>query len=352
VADSAAPLTPDLSQESERDLMVRAAWLYYVCANNQESTARLLGLTRARVNRLLAGARDSGLVSISIEHSLTAMLEIERTLATVYGLDFCLATPPLGRMNRLADTAEGRRAQAALARRAVAVAGARFLASRLGGDKPVTVGVGWGRTLEQLTMHLSGVADPRARFVALMGSLTRNSASNPFEVVHTLAARTGGQGFFLPVPFIADSEADREVLAAQRTVREVMEVAAEADFLLVSLGELTRSSFLHDQGLISADDLADLRTAGAVGDSIGLFFDAAGRVVDHPVARRTLAVDLAVLRDRPLVLLAAGVEKEAATLALLEGGIVDALIVDGDLAGRLTARLHDRARDARRRRAG
>jgi DNA-binding transcriptional regulator LsrR (DeoR family) len=42
-----------------------------------------------------------------------------------------------------------------------------------------------------------------------MGSLTANSAYNPFEVVHALARATGGEGFVLPVPFIADSVEDR-----------------------------------------------------------------------------------------------------------------------------------------------
>ena len=41
----------------EETLMARAAWLYYVGGLNQEEAARRLGITRARVNKLLADAR-------------------------------------------------------------------------------------------------------------------------------------------------------------------------------------------------------------------------------------------------------------------------------------------------------
>ncbi len=46
-----------------------------------------------------------------------------------------------------------------------------------------------------MTLQLAGVRAPQARFISVMGSLTANSAYNPFEVVHMLARRTGGQGF-------------------------------------------------------------------------------------------------------------------------------------------------------------
>ena len=40
---------------------VRVAWLYYVAGHTQEQTAELLGISRVKVNRLLAEAKDWGL---------------------------------------------------------------------------------------------------------------------------------------------------------------------------------------------------------------------------------------------------------------------------------------------------
>ncbi len=329
-------LTLGLAHEPDAELIVRAAWLYHVGGLTQGEVAARLGVHRTRVVRLLGEARERGLVSVTIHHEQVRDLEVEGAIARRHGLDFCLATPPVG----LGDAgAEPRLAavQEMIARRAVGSAAASFLKGKLAPGRPVTVGVSWGRTLEQVALHLSGAHNPRARFVSLMGSLTRNSASNPFEVVQALAARTGGEGHFLPVPFIADTVADRAVLMSQRTVAQALDLARSADLFLISVGELSETAFLRKQAMLSAAELAGVRARGAVADSLGRLFDRAGAQVDHELAHRTLALEFEHLRGRNVVLLAGGVQKVDAVRALLRTGVVRGLIIDGDAAGLLAS---------------
>src|SRR6476659_10614418 len=75
--------------------IVRAAWLYHVAGNTQEQTADLLGISRVKVNRLLAEAREFGIVNISIEHRFARMVEIEENIRRRYNLTFCRSTPPI-----------------------------------------------------------------------------------------------------------------------------------------------------------------------------------------------------------------------------------------------------------------
>lgn len=318
-----------MSRMTEGQLMSRAAWLYYVGGLNQEQTSARLGLTRARVNRLLQQARETGLVAITVDRRDLGLLPVEDAIRREYGLDHCIATPALGL------TAADRAENAALAEfplRAVGSAAATFLRDALAAKPDAVVGTGWGRTLAQMARRMAGVSAPKARFISLMGSLTANSAFNPFEVVQSLAQATGAEGYFLPVPFIADSAADRDVLRSQRAVVTTLELARYADLALISVGELTEASLLRRQDMISADDLASLRRAGAVGDTNGIFFDASGQPVDHPLNARTLAVGLDDLRRAETVVLSFGVEKIGATRALLRSGVAKGLIVDGDAA--------------------
>ncbi len=304
--------------------MTRAAWLYYVGGLNQEATSARLGLTRARVNKLLGQAREAGLVSITINERDVGLLPIEEALRREFGLDLCVATPALG----LPEEPE----LEAFPLRAVGTAAAHLLRQELSHTPDLVVGTGWGRTLAHMARQMSGQAAPRARFVSLMGSLTANSAVNPFEVVQSLALATGGEGYFLPVPFIADSATDRDVLFAQRAVARPLELARYAGLALVSVGELTERSLLRQSGTITADELAELRDAGAVGDTNGLFFDAQGALVDHPLTERTIAVGLQDLRRARTVVLSAGLTKVPATLALLRSGVAKGLVIDGDAA--------------------
>lgn len=324
-------LTLPLNHVSDDELIVRIAWLYHVANFTQEEVAGRLGLHRSRVNRLLSEARDRGLVSVTIHHEFGRELDAEQAIVERFGLDLCLTTPAIGIDFDAGSDPAALRMQGLIARRAVGTAGANFLRGKLS-NGPVKVGVSWGRTIEQVALQLSGVRNSQALFVSLLGSLTRNSASNPFEVVQALAARTGGEGHFLPVPFIADSSADRDVLMSQRSVAEALALARSADLFLISAGELTETAFLRAQNMLSMEELGEIRAQGAVCDTLGRLFDAEGREVVHELSRRTLAVEPEVLRGRPVMLVAGGLEKIAAISGLLRAGFVAGLITDGDTA--------------------
>ncbi len=345
VDERAKPARPaPETRPSDDALSVRLAWLYYIGGLSQAEAAERLGIGRTRANRLLAEARDSGLVTVTIDHAAAADLALEARIAAVFALDFCIATPPLG-LETGPEACEPalRRVQGAVARRAVGVAAARWLKARIECGAARVIGVGWGRTLAEMARHLQPSPGRRPCFVSLMGSLGRDAAASPFEVVHLLAARAGGEGRFLPAPFAADSPADRAVLLSQRIVAAALDVARAADLHIVSVGEVDAEAALCAEQFIDPETCAELRAAGAVGDTVGMFFDAAGRQVEHPISERTIGPAAADLRRAPVVLLAGGPEKAAATAALLRSGLVRGLIIDGDTARALGARLDNDA---------
>jgi DNA-binding transcriptional regulator LsrR (DeoR family) len=323
----------NLGHLSDDELIGRVAWLYYVFGLNQGEAAARLGLHRSRVNRLLAEGRDRGLIRVTINHSLVRDFEREQAIARAFKLDFCLATPQTGFVPPDSDPHLAALHSTA-ARRSVGMVGASFLQGKLEAGA-LTVGVSWGRTMEQVALHLSTARNPAIRFVSLIGSLTRSSVANPFEVVQAFALRTGGEVHFLPVPFIADSVEDRDVLMSQRMVRHTVELAWSADLYLISVGELAETSVLRQQAIITTDEMNSLREHGVVCDTLGAFFDANGQIVRHPLGELSLSVGAENLRGRNVVLLSAGLEKTAATAALLRSGLVRGLIIDGDSAARL-----------------
>lgn len=319
---------------ADDELRVRCAWLYFIGELSQADVADRLGITRARVNKLIAEARERNIVTVtlSVKDESARVLELEQLLVKHCKLDFCVVTPPLGLEQSRTRDKKLQEAHRHVARRAVGIAAANFLRGQLNLGKPLTLGVGWGRTLEQMALHLNGVHNDKARFVSVMGSLTRNSASNPFDVVQTLANRTGGEGHFLPVPFVADSVSDLKVFMSQRVVREALELARSADFVLTSLGELRSHSLVVAQGMLSAEEYRSVQEAGAIGDLLGRFFDVNGQAVDHDLNRRTAAVKLSELQRSPLILLVAGEDKIPPLRALIGTGVVKALFIDGDAA--------------------
>lgn len=316
-------INSDVGRNGDDDLMVRVAWLYYVADRNQEQIAAQLGVSRFKITRLLARAREQGIITFVIDPRSSETLALAERLADAYALTECIVTPVLDAGAADADD---------VARNAVGAAAASFLVRRLQALDPVTVGLGWGRTIAAMVQAFPATPKTGARFVSLMGSLSRTARSNPFDVVHTLAQACNGEAYLLPAPFIADTEADFDVLMSQTIVREALAIGAAADFSIASFGSCSPDSLAAQYGLLSEAEITELIASGAVGDMLGKFFDAQGELVASSLNRRAPSIPLESLRRSELVLLGAGLGKRDALRAVLRSGIVDRLIVDGNLA--------------------
>ena len=83
----------DDTRQRTLDLEVRAAWFYYVEGLTQEQTAQQMNISRARVIRLLAAARDGGVVRIRIDPRGSAQVALERRLIAAFGLAEAVVVP-------------------------------------------------------------------------------------------------------------------------------------------------------------------------------------------------------------------------------------------------------------------
>ncbi|MGL6211342.1 MAG: sugar-binding transcriptional regulator [Paracoccaceae bacterium] len=302
----------------DTDDLVQVAWAYHVGRLSQEEVSRHLGISRFKVLRLLADARDQGFVRVSIAHETSGTLALADQIAERFGLTEVRLAP------MVTD-------DEAAARRAVGILAAGFLA-RIGRDGAVSIGVGWGRTMAAMAQALTGLRNPDLCFVSLMGSMARTAETSPFDVCTRLAALTGGSAMFLPAPFLTDSVEDCQVMLRQRLVRETLLAARAAPWSIISLGDCSPQAMLSTSGILTADEAAELAALGAVADSTGKFFLADGTLADTDLNRRAPSIGLEDLRATDVTLLAAGASKAVATLALMRAGFVNRLIADEGLA--------------------
>ena len=313
------PLVPD----SEESLGLRAAWLHYVGGLTQAAVAKRLGLPSVKTHRLIARAVAEGAVKVTIDGDIVACVELESRLCARFGLNFCRVTPDL--------------AEEGLPLRALGLAGAEYLRNLLSNNPDITIGIGHGRTLSAAIHQLPHLDASHARFVSLLGCLTRNYALNPHDVMHRIAEKTGAQAYMMPVPFFANTVEDREVLLSQRGVSEVFSMAAGSTVKLVGIGTVEPAAQLVEAGLIAVQEINDISAAGAIGEMLGHFFDARGQRITNSLTARTLAVTLDARRRENIVALVGGQSKVAATKAVLASGLLSGLIIDEQTARPLLA---------------
>lgn len=317
--------------ESDSSLEIRAAWLAYVGGYTQEQIAERLGVSRVKVHRLIAAATEHGVVKFSVEGAPAACIALEDGLSKAFGLERCVVVPNL-------DPPSSSEAEIT----ALGAAASKFIARELESGRYRNVGVGHGRTLAAVVGKLPRLTLPETRFFSLLGSLTRRSAANPFDVISQLAQRTESECFFLPVPFMADSPEDAEVLRLQRGVSEALEMARACELCVVGIGDLEASTHLLKSGSVTEEELNALHRLGAVGELAGRFIDADGRLVDGPMNRRAVGVHLEDLRGRKVLAVAGGLRKSKAIRAALRTGVITSLIVDEETAAEV---LHPKAAD-------
>lgn len=310
-----------LGGRRQDDEIVQAAWLYYVGNLSQQQVSDRLGISRFKVNRMLADAREQGLVRISVEHRTTATLALADRLAAAFGLDE-VQVAPVPKPSEDQD----------FERVAVGILAANYLARLASGDQRLVIGVGWGRTLSAMADNLLGLTNRNLTFVSLMGSVTHATRTAPGVVCVRLASQTGGRAMLLPAPFVADDEEDCARILEQRLVKETLTVARNASHALMSVGECRDGAILFESGLFSPEQMAELRRNNVVGDCCGVFFTADGAVADIPLNRCTPCVKPSEMGDMDVVVTAGGTSKTAATLAVLRAGFVNRLMIDETLA--------------------
>jgi DNA-binding transcriptional regulator LsrR (DeoR family) len=296
-------------------LPVRVAWLYYMESQTQDRIAARLGLTRLRVNRLLAEARASGLVSIAINSRLADCVRVENDLKQSCGVRDAVIVPTPEDAGLIPDLL-GR-------------AAGDYISRHLESNRVNGLGVGWGATLREAIRHVRPGRWPAMNVNSMMGGLTRGLEINTFETASSLAARLQAQCTYLAAPLYAGSAKSRDRILAQDVFKEAFDRIAANDLAIVSVGDLSQRSLLIRYGLPADVTAASLKKAGAVGDIIGQFLDAAGRPVKHPLNQRVLAPGVAALSRIPTVVVASGgANKTAIIAAVLRARLASVLICD------------------------
>ncbi|MEV0159991.1 deoxyribonucleoside regulator [Nonomuraea fuscirosea] len=301
---------------SDDDQLYQVAVRYYESGETQEQIATAMHLTRWKVGRMLAEAREVGIVRIEVLHPRSRVRTLERSLRERFGLRDAVVVAAVG-----GDDAEQMRDR-------VAAAGAEHLMEMR--PAPNLIGVSWGRTLDRLAGGLTPGWATGVNVVQINGALSRSRhPTSAHSMASLMAHHGGGTATLLAAPAILEQESTRAVLESDRAIADVLSLAARADLFLFSPGGMDSDSVLVDSGQIDAAHLSRLARAGAVGDVLGRFIDAEGKIVDPALDGRTLGLSLDVLRSATTsVALVSGAAKRAVCRAVVSSGLCDVLITD------------------------
>jgi DNA-binding transcriptional regulator LsrR (DeoR family) len=296
------------------DDAARAAWLYYLAGNTQDQIATKLGVSRQSAQRLVSLAVSSGIVKFRIDHPIAKCLDLAGKLRDRFGLAYCEVSPSDN------DQESGPLGIAQLA--------AAKMEEWLQNKNPVVIAIGTGRTLKAAVEQLSPMDCPHHRVVSLTGNISPDGSAAYYNVIFTLSDIVNVRSFPMPLPVIASSAGEREMLHGQAMIKPTLELAAQAEVTFVGVGELNDEAPLVVDGFISRSELAELRAAGAVGEIIGWAFDANGKIIPGLTNDRVASAPLPSTDSSLVIAIARGRSKLVAIRSALAGRLVNGLVTD------------------------
>lgn len=304
------------------DQKVRAAWMYYIAGLNQSEIAGQLGTSRPVVQRLIAAAKDEGIVSIGLHHPVANCLDYAQLLQEKYQLIECNIVPTYSQESTLDSVSFGCY---------------QLMARYLQNEKTKTIGIGSGLALKK-TIERIDFDSRNTRCVALISAMDTNGECNYYDDVPLLLARKIQAKYFQwPVPRYAHSLDEHKLWCSSRLFCNVSAVAKQADVIFIGIGSLNSQSPIFKDGFISNELLAELTNQGGIGEILGCFINAEGGVVENSINRLITSFDIRQ-NPCPRIGVACGEAKRTAILAALKGGWINGLVTDEHTARWLLTR--------------
>src|SRR5262249_52760565 len=155
-----------------------------------------------------------------------------------------------------------------------------------------------------------------------VGNIAPDGSASFYDVITRVADAVRAPHFPMPLPVIASTVNEKELLLAQKPVRHVIELARQADVTFVGVGEMNDNAPLLQDGFVTRDELRALIEAGAVGEIIGWAFDGEGQFIEGLTNERVASVAL----DRPAKRVVIGAAMGPAKLDALRGALAGRII--------------------------
>jgi len=294
--------------------VIEAAKLYYLLDYNQNEIAKMLGVSRPTVSRLLQQAKSDGIVQINIMDPTEDVENLGKQLEKRFNLKKAVVASIPQYDDHIIKNYLGEKAAAYL--------------DVIVKDDDI-IGVTWGTTIYHVATELKQKFVKNVKVVQLKGGVSY-AETNTYasETLYLFGKAYNTAPHNLPLPAIVDHVVVKQAMEADRHIRKILELGKQANIALFTMGPIKTDSLLFQLGYFTESDLESLY-GKAVGDICSRFFDKNGEICNESLNERTLGVNLDELRKKEYsILVAGGPNKIDGIYGALKGKYANVLITD------------------------
>ncbi len=301
-------------------LLSKVSKLYYEQNLTQQEISQRLRLSRPKVSRLIQQALEEGIVQISILSPPGSYTDLEQKLETKFGLQEAVVVE-----------IDPHDSQEAVSRQIGNAAADYLQRSIQDGD---VIGIFWGVTLNAMINALQPCEASDVHVVQMIGGLGPPEAEeHATDLCRRMSRLLDSKLTLIPAPGLVDDPEVKNALLADIHVQNAFEMFRQITLAFIGIGSSSTTSFIRHHNILNDEDLAHLRSLGAVGETALRFFDVEGQTVFSELEERVIGITIDELKQIPRVVgMAGGPQKRAVVRAALRGKLVDVLITDQILA--------------------
>ncbi len=304
--------------KEREELLMRAVELYYQQNLSQNEVAKIIGVSRPMVSRLLIEARNTGVVEIKIHSKIKKNGDLSYKLRNKFNLKDAIVVA--GEYNYEEATQK------------CGIVAAEFLHSIL--ENNMTIGITWGPMINALCDSLETREYYNVRILQMVGCLgSGNPEIDGIEIAHRISKKVNGTYSNIIAPAYVDNQYIQEYLLSQPQIASTIKNAGNSDIIISGVGSIyNNSSTLRISGFLKEDTRLKMIEKGCVGHIAARFFDTAGNEMfleNH----LPIAVSLDTLsKAKWSIGICAAANRAKSVITAIKSGFINTLIADESIA--------------------
>lgn len=317
------PVSLSTASPDQLRLLTKIAVLYHEEGLAQSDISGRLNLSQARVSRCLKLAADLGIVRTSVVQPPGIYVGLEKALEEKYSLQEVVVA------DMVDDSSLGMR---------LGSCAATYLETTIEVDDVVGIS-SWSTTLLQTVEAMR--SRPRkvlSEVIQMIGGVGSPQAQiQATRLVSHLAELTSAKPFYMAAPGLVANHEIRQAFLADPAVASTAEAWGRVNTSLVGIGTFPASPLWQASGnALTGREEKALLDSGAVGEICLRYFDIDGAPMNSAIEERMISISSeAMLRIPRRIGVAGGMRKLAAIRGAINGGWVNVLITDSDVARQL-----------------
>lgn len=302
-------------------LVAKVCELYYLHDMSQKEVSVTLGISRPQISRMIAVAKEEGIVNISIHNPYSREAELERCLTTQYGIKDALV------LNTGGTTSE---------ERLISFGSEAAVLIEDYVPQDTVVGLMSGTTVKTIVDSLPHGTKKLKMTVPLVGAINTTEVENHANsIAKKIGTTHNALSLTLNAPAYVSDASLAKRLKEEGNIKKVLEMGKKCNVCVVGIGNLDMDATnIREQGLKEAD-LELLKNDGAIASVCCSYLNGNGEEVGQAIMDRSIGLTLKELKKSRIIAAAIGDSKVKAIHAALKSGHIDVLVTNVRTAQKL-----------------